>query len=140
MHERTAAGVLRNPPVERRGAAWQLCLPYLEALAIYLSSRLLVFVGIAFGLTYVPAGHDIQLGGSRWYHHLLRWDSEWYRTIASTGYSYNGEPGLPQTVVFYPLYPGLSRLAGEVLGINVATRCCWSPISRPPRLSSCCSS
>ena len=120
MHDRIAAGVLRNPPIERRSAAWQLCLPYFEALAIYLSSRLLVFVGIAFGLTYVPPGHDIQLGGSRWYHHLLRWDSEWYRTIASTGYSYNGEPGLPQTVVFYPLYPGLSRFASEVLGINVA--------------------
>ena len=120
MHDRVAAGVLWNPPVERRGAAWQLCLPYFEALAIYLSSRLLVFVGIAFGLTYVPPGHYIQLGGSRWYHHLLRWDSEWYRTIAASGYSYNGEPGLPQTVVFYPLYPGLSRLASEVLGINVA--------------------
>ncbi len=120
MHDRVAAGVLRSSPVERRGAAWQLCLPYLEALAIYLSSRLLVFLGITFGLTYVPPGHDIQLGGSRWYHHLLRWDSEWYRTIATTGYSYNGEPGLPQTVVFYPLYPGLSRLVSEVLGINVA--------------------
>jgi hypothetical protein len=120
MHDKVAAVALRNPPVERRGAAWQLCLPYLEALAIYLTSRLLVFLGIAFGLTYVPPGHDIQLGGSRWYHHLLRWDSEWYRTIAAAGYSYDGASGLPQTVVFYPLYPGLSRLASDVLGIDVA--------------------
>ncbi|MFX6941484.1 hypothetical protein ABTH41_20085, partial [Acinetobacter baumannii] len=76
------------------------------ALAIYLSSRLLVFLGIAFGRVYVPAGHDIRLGGNSWYHHLLRWDSEWYKTIASAGYSYNGDPGQAQTVVFYPLYPG----------------------------------
>lgn len=118
MHDHAAAGVLQT--TERRGSAWQLCLPYLQALAIYLSSRLLVFLGIAFGRIYVPAGADIELGGSRWYHHLLRWDSEWYKSIASTGYSYNGDPGQAQTVVFYPLYPGLSRLFSEILGIDVA--------------------
>jgi hypothetical protein len=120
MHDKVAAGVLRNALTERRGAGLELCIPYLQALAIYLASRLLVFLGIAFGQTYLPAGHDISLGGSRWYHHLLRWDSEWYRIIASTGYSYNGEPGQIQTVVFYPLYPGLSRLVSEVFGIDVA--------------------
>jgi hypothetical protein len=97
MHDKVAAGVLRTALTERRGAGLELCVPYLKALAIYLASRLLVFLGIAFGHTYLPAGHDIALGGSRWYHHLLRWDSEWYRIIASTGYSYDGEPGSTQT-------------------------------------------
>ena len=120
MHDKSAAGPAQISPFERRETAWQICLPYLQALAIYLSSRLLVFLGIAFGRVYVPAGHDIRLGGNSWYHHLLRWDSEWYKTIASAGYSYNGDPGQAQTVVFYPLYPGLSRLVGEILRIDVA--------------------
>jgi 4-amino-4-deoxy-L-arabinose transferase-like glycosyltransferase len=120
MHDKTAASALHIAAIEWRGAGWQLCLPYLQALAIYLSSRLLVFLGIALGQIYVPAGHDIPPGSGRWYHHLLRWDSEWYGIIAATGYSYNGEPGVTQTVVFYPLYPVLSRVVSEALGIDVA--------------------
>src|SRR5262249_2087007 len=31
----------------------------------------------------------------------------------------DGDPGLTQTVVFYPLYPGLGRLVSALLGIQV---------------------
>jgi Gpi18-like mannosyltransferase len=95
------------------------CVPYLEALAIYLCSRLVVFLGAEFGTTYIPLGNDTWLGGIRWYHRLLRWDSEWYSIIASGGYKYDGDPGLSQTVVFYPLYPALCRLVSEVLRIDL---------------------
>lgn len=94
-------------------------LPYLKALAIYLGSRLVVFLGVAFGKIYIPLGNDTWLGGARWYHRLLRWDSEWYSLIASEGYRYNGDPGESQTVVFYPLYPALSRLLSELLRIDL---------------------
>jgi hypothetical protein len=119
MHDKVAAGTLRTAPIERHGAGWQRCIPYLQALAIYLASRLLVFLGVVFGKTYIALGNDTRLAGDAWYHRLLRWDSEWYKIIASEGYKYDGDPGLTQTVVFYPLYPGLSRLVSEFLRIEV---------------------
>ncbi|WP_294935264.1 mannosyltransferase family protein [Tardiphaga sp.] len=94
-------------------------VPYAQALTIYLGSRLLVFFGVVFGRTYVPLGNDTWLGGTSWYHRLLRWDSEWYGLIAREGYKYNGDPGQTQTVVFYPLYPMLSRFVAGVLRIEI---------------------
>ncbi len=92
---------------------------YLTALAIYLSSRLVVFLGVEFGKTYITLGNDTWLGGARWYHRLLRWDSEWYKIIAFEGYKYDGDASLAQTVVFYPLYPTLCRLVSEILQIDL---------------------
>ncbi|MCX7308993.1 MAG: mannosyltransferase family protein [Afipia sp.] len=95
-------------------------MPYLEVLAIYACSRFVVFLGIAFGKAYIPLGSNTWVAGTQWYHWLLRWDSEWYKVIASEGYTYNGDPGLTQTVVFYPLYPTLCRLVSEILGTDIA--------------------
>jgi hypothetical protein len=103
----------------RNGERLRLCAPYCKALAIYLCSRLLVFFGIVFGKAYITLGNDTWIGGAQWYHRLLRWDSEWYKIIATEGYKYDGDPGLTQTVVFYPLYPTLSRLLSEISGIEV---------------------
>lgn len=94
-------------------------LPYVQALAIYLCSRLVVGFGIAFGKVYITLGNETWLGGASWYHWLLRWDSEWYKIIATEGYRYNGDPGQTQTVVFYPLYPWLSWAASEILRIEI---------------------
>jgi hypothetical protein len=113
---------LDSPPIapaDRSGGRLRSSVPYLKALAVYLCSRLVVFLGVVFGRTYIALGNDTWLGGSQWYHRLLRWDSEWYKIIASEGYRYDGDPGLTQTVVFYPLYPALCRLVSEVLSIEV---------------------
>src|SRR3981081_2726045 len=104
---------------DRKDGLLQLLVPYFKALAIYLCSRLVVFLGVIFGRTYIALGNDTWLGGTQWYHRLLRWDSEWYKIIASEGYKYNGDPGLTQTVVFYPLYPTLCRLVSELLRNDV---------------------
>src|SRR6202140_3148090 len=104
---------------DRSGERPQSYVAYLVALAIYLCSRLVVFLGVVFGRTYIALGNDTWLGGSQWYHRLLRWDSEWYKIIASEGYKYNGNPGETQTVVFYPLYPALCRLVSEILRIDL---------------------
>jgi hypothetical protein len=119
MLNKAASGALQAASIERSRDGPRLFAPYFEALVIYLCSRLVVVLGVAFGNIYIPPGHDVWLGGDQWYHRLLRWDSEWYKIIASEGYRYNGDPGLLQTVVFYPLYPGLSRLVSEVLGIEI---------------------
>jgi hypothetical protein len=104
---------------DRKDGLLQLFAPYFKALAIYLCSRLVVFLGVMFGKTYIALGNDTWLGGTQWYHRLLRWDSEWYKIIATEGYKYDGDPGLTQTVVFYPLYPTLCRLVSEVFHIEI---------------------
>jgi hypothetical protein len=56
----------------------------------------------------------------RWYRYLLRWDAGWYLKIAREGYSYNGNDLTQQPVVFYPLYPALSKIVASVFGISEA--------------------
>jgi Gpi18-like mannosyltransferase len=119
MLDKVAFDPLWIAPADRSGERLRFSVPYLKALAIYLCSRLAVFLGVVLGKTYIPLGNDTWLGGHQWYHRLLRWDSEWYEIIASEGYKYNGDPGETQTVVFYPLYPGLSRLVSEILRIDL---------------------
>lgn len=119
MLDKTASDPLRIISADRSGDRLRIAVPYLKALAIYLCSRLVVFLGVVFGKTYIPLGNDTWLGGTQWYHRLLRWDSEWYKIIAAEGYKYDGDPGLKQTVVFYPLYSALCRLVSEVLGIDL---------------------
>jgi hypothetical protein len=117
--DKLATHPLRIASVDRNDDLLRFAVPYLKALAIYLCSRLVVFLGVAFGKTYIPLGNDTWLGGTQWYHRLLRWDSEWYKIIASEGYKYDGDPGLRQTVVFYPLYSTLCRLVSEVLRVDL---------------------
>jgi Gpi18-like mannosyltransferase len=119
MLDKPAIDPLRIASADRDGDRLRIAVPYLKALAIYLCSRLVVFLGVVFGKTYIPLGHDAWLGGTQWYHRLLRWDSDWYKIIASEGYKYDGDPGLKQTVVFYPLYSTLCRLVSEVLKIDL---------------------
>jgi len=119
MLDKVAIDSLSVERAGRTGDRLLLPVPYLKALAIYLCSRLVVFLGVVFGKTYIALGNDTWLGGTQWYHGLLRWDSEWYKIIASEGYKYDGQPGLTQTVVFYPLYPAFSRLVSEALRIDL---------------------
>lgn len=119
MLDKLAIDPLRIAPGDRIGDRLRFAVPYLKALAIYLCSRFVVFLGVVFGEAYIPLGNNTWLGGSQWYHRLLRWDSEWYKIIASEGYKYDGDPGLRQTVVFYPLYSTICRLVSEVLRIDL---------------------
>jgi hypothetical protein len=139
MLDKVGFDALANATADRRGGRLQAVAPYFEALAIYLCSRLVIFLGIIFGKTYIPLGNTTSVGGTEWYHRLLRWDSEWYKIIATEGYKYNGNAGETQTVVFYPLYPGLSRLSAISFGSKCSMRCFWSPTLRRWRQSCCCS-
>jgi len=91
--------------------------PMLRVVAIWLASRGVVVLGAAFGATYIPYGQGDWDPGPAWYHRLLRWDSEWYNIIASQGYSYNGDPNVTQSVVFYPLFPLLARSLSASTGL-----------------------
>ena len=101
---------------------WRTCNPYLIALAIYGSSRLVVAGGMYFAARMMLP--DLQLATralfapTSWYHYLLRWDSIWYATILNEGYQYNGNNLDEQTVVFYPLYPLIAKALTIFTGIN----------------------
>jgi len=52
--------------------------------------------------------------GHRWVEGWAQWDSGWYYRIAQDGYSY--VDGRQSTVVFFPVYPLLMRVAGGAVG------------------------
>jgi hypothetical protein len=100
---------------------WRAGGPYVLGVAIYFSSRLVVFLAIEFAAVYLPLRtNGLLQPGDRWYDHLLRWDSGWYIGIATQGYHYNGDPNDQQAVAFFPLYPLISRFVALVAGISPA--------------------
>ena len=121
-------GASLSPADIQAATAWHLLLlqrlaaiaPYLQALAIYLGSRLVVALAVTVGKIYIPLGNDSFSAGPEWYHRLLRWDSEWYSLIATQGYAFNGDAGERQTVAFYPLYPMITRAVAVVTGLQIA--------------------
>src|SRR5215472_7462624 len=101
---------------------WRTYSPYLVALAIFASSRLVVVWAMFMAAHIVlPSGYpeaaEFDLGSS-WYRYLLRWDSAWYVTILNEGYKYNGNDSVFQSVVFYPLYPLTAKALTIVSGID----------------------
>lgn len=96
------------------------CFPYFWAVSIFLCSRAVVALGLVFSQKYLPVATDVWSAGASWYHQLLQWDSEWYFRIATEGYRYNGDPTLPQSIVFYPLYPMLARGLAEISGLTAS--------------------
>lgn len=91
--------------------------PYFWAISIFLCSRAVVALGLVFSQEYLPIATDVWSAGPLWYHQLLQWDSEWYFRIATEGYRYNGDPTIPQNIVFYPLYPMLARGLVAISGV-----------------------
>jgi Gpi18-like mannosyltransferase len=102
--------------------SWREGRYYLTALLIFLSSRLVVALAIIFSSKFVQrAPGDIFTDVTpRWYRYLLRWDAGWYLKIAREGYAYNGDNLVQQPVVFYPLYPLVSKVVATVLGVSEA--------------------
>lgn len=95
--------------------------PYLAALAIYAGSRIVVLAGLDFGEHYLPLDNrpGIWSTGTAPLRGLLRWDGGWYLSIATHGYSYNGNPSIQQNIHFYPLYPFVSRIVAAALHIEI---------------------
>ncbi|HEV7860908.1 MAG TPA: glycosyltransferase family 39 protein [Pyrinomonadaceae bacterium] len=95
---------------------------YLAALIVFLASRLVVLLSIAFAARFVPqnpAGAFWNVNAS-WYRFLLRYDSGWYLTIIKFGYSYDGNDLVKHPVVFFPLYPLAAKVLTGAFGINEA--------------------
>ncbi len=103
---------------------WRTYNPYLVALAIFGSSRLVVIWAMYLAARIVrPAnpGSDaltVPFASTSWYQYLLRWDSAWYATILNEGYKYNGNDLVQQPVNFYPLYPLIAKALTIFPGID----------------------
>ncbi len=92
---------------------------YLSALLIFAASRVVVIIGVNFGMLLVhsplPGQWD---AGDAWYYRLLRWDAGWYAAIVSSGYQYSDDPSIQSSTVFYPLYPLASYAAKALFGVD----------------------
>lgn len=109
-------------PAERDGfLAIALRSPVLTALAIFISSRVIVFAGIALADYVVAArtGEGLWRSGEAWYHQLLRWDAYWYQGIASGGYVVSGASNAEASIVFFPLLPLLARALADLTGLRL---------------------
>ena len=100
---------------------WRTYNPYLVALVIFGSSRLVVawamFIAAPYPPNDIPEAAQFDAGSS-WYRYLLRWDSAWYATILNEGYKYNGNDSVFQSVNFWPLYPLTAKALTIVSGID----------------------
>ena len=97
--------------------AWKA---YLTAFLLFISSRLILLLAVAFSARFIPekSGSEYWNVGPSWNTYLLRYDSGWYLKIAVEGYTYDGNDLVQQPVVFYPLYPLVSRIFSRILDID----------------------
>ena len=111
--------VLSPRAVAKDAAQPSQVLPIRQIVAIALASRVAVLlVGYCAATTI---GYDLKPLQYRLSHNELwnlpaRWDAGWYLGIARQGYKWNPElAGRQQSVAFFPAYPALMRLGGEVV-------------------------
>lgn len=100
---------------------------YLRPLHVLLAEPLLIFVATRsglFALAYVAqlllprpvgSGYWDAFPGNLWLSGWLRWDSGWYLDIARRGYWLDPQTHLG-SVAFFPLYPLLMRVLGQIIG------------------------
>ncbi|MBI4635705.1 MAG: hypothetical protein HY727_05090 [Candidatus Rokubacteria bacterium] len=86
-------------------------------VAVFVASRVVVWLGILFsgllphnpGLPADPPGALSQ---------LMHWDAAWYRSIAAGGYVWaRDDPNA--NVIFFPLYPLVSRVLQTLTGLSL---------------------
>ncbi|HEX8098182.1 MAG TPA: glycosyltransferase family 39 protein, partial [Pyrinomonadaceae bacterium] len=105
---------------ERLSGAWRASRGYVFALLIFCASRAVVLLALVFARDSIPrnpAGTFWDATPS-WYRYLLRFDSGWYLRIIKQGYSYDGNDLVEHPVVFFPLYPLVSKALMLVPGIG----------------------
>ncbi|MHB8383358.1 MAG: mannosyltransferase family protein [Candidatus Binataceae bacterium] len=96
---------------------------YAAAIAIFVASRVIVFLAILFSIRFIPTNHVLSAvaDDSSIWHHLLRWDSNWYLAIARGGYHYVPDSSVQQSVAFFPLYPALTWCVASIFRVRFST-------------------
>lgn len=73
----------------------------------------ILMVSIGWGRLPIVTAWPPEIDVMWLFRYSVRWDSGWYLTIASDGYSY--DPAYPSSVAFFPLFPLLIRMTDAVL-------------------------
>lgn len=87
---------------------------FIYTIAMWLLSRLVIIVVMQFitPLTYTPPDelnhHQVNFFPTPGWDLFAHWDGEWYRKIATSGYSYKND-GQMHSSAFFPLYPWTTR-------------------------------
>jgi hypothetical protein len=93
-------------------------------LAPFLFSRLLVLMMALFLEWLLATGRAIKydyIGDAPLATLSMTFDGNWYAGIASSGYSASPDVATAQNYAFFPLYPFLMRLAGDLAGLGGST-------------------
>jgi hypothetical protein len=105
-----------------RGGALELVVRRLPLYSLGAFVLVTVLTGLLASGTYRTFGEPIAFGfldGPRWLDVWFQGDSAWYHRIADEGYAYT--PGQQSPVAFFPAYPLLVHLLGELLGGDFST-------------------
>jgi Mannosyltransferase (PIG-V) len=113
--------LVRRDPLYRRALLWLQALRRSDAMGaawpVFLITRLAVLVIGYFAVATV--GYPERVPPFRIYENELRnlparWDTGWYISIASAGYSWSPEVTGQQKIAFFPAYPILMRMVGRL--------------------------
>ena len=104
---------------------WRAYEVYLSALIIFAASRAVVVAGINLGKPTLRAADVVRTldpatlqADNVWYYRLLHWDGGWYHAIVRDGYQFGGDPSVPSSVAFFPLYPLFAYAVKSLLRID----------------------
>jgi Gpi18-like mannosyltransferase len=85
-----------------------------HVLSAYILHTILALVAVGMSVTYFPGVHHAWAPVSKLRNLIkgfVRWDSEWYLSIATHGYTKD------KTTAFFPLYPYATRFLGKTINV-----------------------
>jgi hypothetical protein len=91
------------------------------AAAIGLSTRVaVVAIGLYAVLTigYPQSVREFRISDNELLNLPARWDAGWYFQIAASGYRWDRTSPRQQNIAFFPAYPMLMRIVGQLLGAS----------------------
>jgi hypothetical protein len=112
------APVYRELPA-RLAAGWRQPAVHTAALALVGTRPAMLFVGYMAVLVigYPPGPAPPMQVNNELVNLQARWDANWYLGIVTEGYHFvPNQPGLQQSIAFFPAYPMLVRGVGRILG------------------------
>ncbi len=86
--------------------------PWVKPLSVGLGTHIALYILIILFIGLFPGEPDAK---PTFWNAMAQWDGEWYMRIATQGYRWRG-PTVQSAVVFFPLYPALSKLVGLAVG------------------------
>ena len=113
-----ATPVYHDLPERVRGW-WRQPSVHTAAIVIAGTRPAILFVGymalLMFG--YPPGSDPPKQVDNELINLSARWDANWYLGIATVGYAFvPNQPGLQQSIAFFPAYPMLVRVVARILG------------------------